>query len=108
MTLSNKKKVRTRSLKVKTEWVMVETLLTYRLRYAIEVPKGSSSSFAISKIQNGDVIEFDQKPLEEIVLNIKETTKQDAIKEFRTTCSPCFNKWTDDQIAKNHLTEFDK
>ena len=89
-------------MKKKKEYVMVETLLTYRLRYVIE-KESDNNIKAINAIMRGDAMEFDQKPLDEIVLSVNPITKKDAIKEFRKS-NPSFAQWSDKMIAKNHIT----
>ena len=86
--------------KKKKEYVMVETLLTYRLRYVVEKDPGNYAK-AINSIKSGDAMEFDQKPLDEIVLSVNPIAKKDAIKEFRKS-NPSFAQWSDKMIEKNH------
>jgi len=60
-----------------TEWVLVDTISQFRMRYMVEVPKGVTSHRVI--------------------------TEQEGVDLFRSE-DPIFANWDDDTIKKNHFT----
>lgn len=64
--------------KRETEWVLVETIQTFRHRYMIEVPKGKAE-WALDTVTMHEAKEFSQKPLDEIIVSHRVVSKEESI-----------------------------
>lgn len=67
------------SKKSENEWVLVETVSTFRNRYMVEVPKGSSE-WALDTVTCGEAKEFSQTYLGETIVSHRVLEKEDALK----------------------------
>jgi len=65
-------------VKLKTEFVMVEVISTYRMRYAIEVPVGKRHE-AIVKVEDGQVVEFSQLHLGEKIISDRIVSEKELL-----------------------------
>jgi len=63
--------------KQETEWVLVETISTYRMRYMVEVPKGKSD-YALDTVVMEEAKEFSQKHLGEQIVSHRVISKLKA------------------------------
>ena len=52
----------------KTEWVLVEAIDTFRMRYVVEVPVGEHDK-AIDKVRLHQAKEFSQEHLDELIVS---------------------------------------
>jgi len=85
-----------------TEWVLVDALSQYRMRYLVEVPKGKTD-YALDTVSWEEAKEFDQLWLGENILSHRTITEQEALALFRSE-NDYFASWDDDIIKKNHFT----
>lgn len=63
---------------IETEWVLVETVSTYRHRYMVEVPKGKDE-WALDVVTMEDAKEFGQEYLSETIISHRTISEKDAI-----------------------------
>jgi hypothetical protein len=68
----------TKKPKVKTEWVLVETVHTFRHRYVVEVPEGKAE-YALDTVTCDDAKEFSQLHLGETIVSHRPITKDEAL-----------------------------
>ena len=92
----------TKKTKSETEWVLVNTIASYRMRYLVEVPKGKSE-YALDTVTAEDAKEFDQLWLGETITDHRVITEQEGLDLFRDS-DDIFAKWDDETIKKNHFT----
>lgn len=92
----------TLSKKQETELVLVDTVLTYRLRYMVEVPKGKAA-WALDTVSMEDAKEFSQKCLGEQIVSHRVLTEEEAIALCDVDNEYC-SKWTTDMKKKNFFT----
>jgi hypothetical protein len=64
--------------KVETEWVLVETIHTFRHRYMVEVPVGKSE-YALDTVTCDEATEFSQQHLGETIVSSRVVTKDEAL-----------------------------
>lgn len=86
----------------KTEWVMVETVSMFRMRYMVEVPKGKKE-YALDTVVCNEAKEFSQEHLGETIVSHRVVTKKEALKicdEDNNYCS----SWTDDKKESAFFT----
>jgi len=69
---------RKKPVKPETEFVMVEVISTYRMRYAIEVPVGRRHE-AIVKVEDGLADEFSQLHLGEKIISDRIVSKEELL-----------------------------
>jgi len=105
-----------------SKFVMVDTISMFRMRYVVEVPddvgeemyfKDGTRSFpctpeeyAKDTVTCGDVREFSQEHLDEVISSCREVTKEEAVAQWRQDNSS-FSSWSDDFITKSAITEVD-
>jgi len=92
--------------KQETELVMVDTVLTYRLRYAVEVPKGKTE-WALDTVTMEDAKEFSQKCLGEQIVSHRVISEAEAIAlcdEENEYCS----SWPNETKKKNFFTSLEE
>lgn len=63
---------------VETEWVLVETVSTFRMRYMVEVPKGKAE-YALDTVTMEEAKDFSQEHLGEQICSHRVVTKEEAI-----------------------------
>ena len=61
-----------------TEWVLVETVQMFRMRYMVEVNK-NEDYLAAKIVMDGDAKEFSQQPMEEIFFSQHTMTEKQAL-----------------------------
>lgn len=79
-----------------TEWVLVETILTYRMRYCVEVPKGKAE-YALDTVSMEEAKEFSQKSLGEQITSHRIVTEEEALALCRED-NDYVHSWDDDQM----------
>jgi len=87
----------------KTEWVMVETISTFRLRYMVEVPEGKSDK-AIQKVERGEAKEFSQQHIGENTTSAWIFNKEQALEMCDTDNDYC-SGWTEDKKIESFFTK---
>ena len=65
--------------KKETEWVLVETVQTFRHRYMVEVPVGKSE-WALDAVVCQDANEFSQKHLDEAIVSHRVVSYDEAMR----------------------------
>jgi len=65
----------------KTEWVLVDTISTFRNRYLVEVPVGKKE-WALDSVTMQEAKEFSQKYLDETIASERVISEVDALKLF--------------------------
>jgi hypothetical protein len=95
----------TLSKKQETELVLVATILTYRLRYMVEVPKGKSD-WALDTVTMEDAKEFSQKSLGEHIASHRVVTEEEALTLCDVDNDYC-SAWTTDMKKKNFFTSLE-
>ena len=85
-----------------TEWVLVETVSQYRIRYMVEVPTGCAE-YALDTVVANEAKEFSQDWLGETIVSYWPISEQAALKLFRED-EPVCAEWPDEQIKRVHFT----
>jgi hypothetical protein len=71
--------------KIETQWVLVETISTFRERYMVEVPVGvdrygkDKADWALDTVTMGEAKEFSQEHLGETIVSHRVVTKEEAL-----------------------------
>lgn len=65
--------------KLETEWVLVECISSFRIRYMVQVPKGKSD-WALDTVTMNDAKEFSQEFLNESIVSNRVISKDEAVK----------------------------
>jgi len=65
--------------KLETEWVLVECVSSFRIRYMVQVPKGKSD-WALDTVTMNDAKEFSQEFLNESIVSNRVISKDEAVK----------------------------
>jgi len=63
--------------KISTEWVLVECISTFRMRYMVEVPVGKAE-YALDTVTMNEATEFSQEHLGEQIVSHRVMTENDA------------------------------
>lgn len=87
-----------------TEFVMVETELTYKMKYCVEVPKGKPE-LGVDLVKNQLAKEFSQTCLGEEIVNHKLVTKKEAIKICKKENDYCSN-WDEETIMNAFFANY--
>lgn len=86
-----------------TEWVMVETVSMFRVRYMVEVPKGKSE-YALDTVVCNEAKEFSQQHLDETIVSHRVVTEDEALEIFDVDNSYC-KSWNKEQKIKSMFTK---
>lgn len=62
----------------KTEWVLVETVSMFRMRYMVEVPVGKAE-WALDSVTMNELNEFSQQHLDEVIVSHRTVTYPEAL-----------------------------
>lgn len=84
------------------ELVLVETLVTYRVRYVVEVPKGKDA-WALDTVVCEEAKEFSQECLGEQIFSHRVVT-QEAVLVLCNEDNAYANSWTAEQKFKTFVT----
>ena len=87
---------------MKTEFILVECISTYRIRYVVEVPKGKIS-WANECVFMDEAKEFSQKYLDELHVSSRPISKDEALSLYRED-NPYVKSWSDDKIVEVAFT----
>lgn len=79
----------------KTEFVLVDCIQTYRMRYVVEVPVGRSG-WALDTVSCDEAKEFSQLSLGEIIVSHRVVSKEEVLKLCDEDNDYCAS-WTDEQ-----------
>jgi hypothetical protein len=88
-----------------TEWVLVETISMFRMRYMIEVPKGHSV-YALDDVTMGVDKELSQQHLGETIVSHRVVSLEEALKVSRED-NEYLASWSDEQHIKKLFISLD-
>ena len=88
------------------ELVLIETLLTYRLRYVVEVPVGQDE-YIIPSLELSELKEFSQRPLEEQISSYRTISKENVI-SLCDSDNDGYNEWSDEQKFKTFTNSWEE
>lgn len=86
----------------KKEWVLVETVSMFRMRYMVEVPKGKSE-YALDTVVCHEAKEFSQKHLDETIVSHRVVSKKEALAICDEDNNYC-TSWTKDKKESAFFT----
>ena len=84
------------------EWVLVETVQTFRHRYMVQVPKGKAE-WALDTVVMEEAKEFSQEHLGETIVSHRVVTPTEALELCDKDNEYCKN-WTEEQKRKVFFT----
>ena len=87
---------------MKTEWVLVECISQFRMRYMVEVPVGKSE-WALDTVTMNEANEFSQEHLGETIVSHRTMTKKEAL-QLCDQDNHYTKSWTTDQKIKAFFT----
>lgn len=85
-----------------TEWVLVDCILTYRMRYMVEVPSGKEA-WALDTVTMEEAKEFSQKCLGETIVSYRAVSEAEALK-ICDNDNDYTSSWSDEQKKKTFFT----
>jgi len=89
--------------KEETEFVLVECIQQYRMRYMVEVPKGKSE-LALDTVVMEEASEFSQKDLGETIVSHRVVSKEELLNICDKDNNYCKN-WSDDKKLDIFVTK---
>ena len=89
----------TLSKKKDTEWVLVEVIQQYRMRYCVEVPTGKDE-WALDTVSMQEAKEFSQKDLGEVIVSHRVVSEEEALALCRED-NDYVSSWDDDKLKKS-------
>jgi hypothetical protein len=88
---------------VKKEWVLVECIQSYRMRYMVEVPEGKSE-WALDTVSMHQAKEFSQQDIGETIVSHRVISEEDALKLCDVDNDYC-KSWNEHQKVKCFFTK---
>jgi len=85
------------------EWVLVEAIDTFRMRYMVQVPKGKDL-YALDTVTMHQAKEFSQLHLDEIIVSHRVISEKDAIK-LADEDNEYSKSWSDDKKISAFFTK---
>lgn len=92
--------------KKETEFVLVECVSTFRMRYMVEVPKGKAD-WALDTVVMNEAEEFSQEHLGEHIVSHRVVSKEDAL-ALCNTDNDYTKTWNDEKKMEVFFTMIDK
>ena len=89
--------------KEEMEWVLVETIQQYRMRYMVQVPKGKSE-WALDTVVYEEAKEFSQKNLGETIVSHRVVSEEEAI-QICDVDNDYTKTWSKEQKMKSFFTK---
>lgn len=89
--------------KMETEWVLVETVSTFRHRYMVEVPQGKSE-WALDTVVMDEATEFSQEHLGFHIVSNRVVSLDEAL-ELCVEDNDYSTSWSDDKKIEVFFTE---
>jgi hypothetical protein len=86
------------------EWVLVETISQFRMRYMVQVPKGRDT-WALDTVTLNEAKEFSQQHLGETIVSHRVLTEKAALIQCDIDNDYVYGKWTDEQKMNAFFTE---
>lgn len=88
-----------------TEYVLVDCITQYRMRYCVEVPKGDFQT-ALDVVSCEEAKEFSQLHVGESILSHRVVTKEEALALSRED-NDYTRSWTDEQHLNSFITRLE-
>lgn len=95
----------TMSKKPKTKIVMVETVSSFRMRYAVEIPTDAPNDWALDTVTMNEAKELSQVHIGENIVNHREISQMEFLHTFHAD-NDYLKSWTDDQCFDSGLTRW--
>lgn len=86
----------------KTEWVLVDTVSMFRMRYMVEVPIGKKE-YALDSVTLNEAKEFSQEHIGETIVSHRVVSKKEALDICDQDNSYCAS-WSNSQKESNFFT----
>jgi hypothetical protein len=86
----------------KKEWVLVDCVSTFRMRYLVEVPEGKKE-WALDTVVMHEAKEFSQEHIGEQIVSHRVVTKEEALAICDEDNNYCAS-WNDEQKEKAFFT----
>lgn len=86
----------------KKEWVLVECVSMFRMRYMVEVPAGKDT-WALDTVVMHEAKEFSQEHVDETIISHRVVTEAEALKICDQDNAYC-SSWTDDKKMQAFFT----
>jgi len=96
----------TKKASEETEWVLVECVSTFRTRYMVEVPKGSSE-WAMDTVVMEEAKEFSQEHLGEQIVSHRVVSKKEAL-ALCDLDNDYIGEWDKETKMKNFFTTWEE
>jgi len=109
----NKNGTWTLTKKPETQWVLVETVSTFRERYMIEVPVGTDdfghdkADWALDNVTMNEAKEFSQEHLGEQIVSHRVVTKEEAL-AMCDKDNDYGSSWDEETKMKNFFTPWEE
>ena len=87
----------------KTEWVMVETVELFRMRYCVEVPAGKKE-YALDTVTMREAKEFSQEWKGETIISHRVVTEKEALNIYDED-NASFKGWSKEQKIRSAFTK---
>lgn len=85
------------------EWVLVECVSTFRMRYMVEVPEGKAE-YALDTVTMNEAKEFSQQHIGEQIVSHRVVTEEEALK-ICDVDNAYVKPWSDDQKIDAFFTK---
>ena len=96
----------TMSKKTKTKIVLVDTLVSYRIRYAVELAEDSPDEWALDTVTMEQAAEFSQECLGEQIISHRVVTQSEFLEQFDKD-NDYLAEWSADKKFDSALTKLD-
>lgn len=90
-------------VEVETEWIQVDCISSYRMRYMVEVPKGKAE-WALDTVSMGQAKEFSQEYLGEQIVSHRIISQEEAL-ELCDKDNEYVKAWDADKKIENFFTK---
>ena len=97
-------------MKTETQWVLVETVSTFRIRYMVEVPVGiddynnDKSLWALDTVTMNEASEFSQEHIGELIVSHRVMSKEEALALCDIDNHYAAEAWTEEHKMKTFFT----
>ena len=95
-------KATTKVITPNTEWVLVDAVSMFRIRYMVEVPVGKAE-WALDTVTMNEAKEFSQEHLGETIVSHRVVSKEEALVQFDTD-NDYLKSWTSEHKIQTFLT----
>ena len=94
------------SKKLNTKIVLVDTIQTFRIRYAVEIPDDAPDEWALDTVTMEEAVQFSQESLGENIVSHRVITQMEFLKQYHKD-NDYVSSWDDDLCFKNGLTKWE-